>query len=149
MLWFAALLLVPAASQQQCAAMDVNLPAPLAAWATPGAGSPDDLSKPVALVPVDARRITTLPASAKAGKATMIPFTIDKPGIYGVAVDQAAWIDVTPEGGAPLTSVKHGHGPECSTIRKIVRFDLKPGNYIIYLSGLGEANVRVMLVTGE
>ena len=38
MLWFVALLLVSPAQQTQCAATDANLPAPLAAWATPGAG---------------------------------------------------------------------------------------------------------------
>ena len=146
---FLAALLALTAPQQQCAAMDANLPTPLAAWATPGAGSPDDLTKPVGLWPVDAARMPTLPASAKPGKVTMIPFAVSKPGIYGIAVDQAAWIDVTPAGGAPLATASHGHGPKCSTIRKIVRFDLKPGNYVVYLSGLDSSPVKVMLVAPE
>ena len=79
----------------------------------------------------------------------MIPFAVSKPGIYGIAVDQAAWIDVTPAGGAPLATASHGHGPKCSTIRKIVRFDLKAGNYVVYLSGLDSSPVKVMLVAPE
>jgi hypothetical protein len=144
-----AALLALTTPQQQCAAMDANLPAPLASWATPGPGDPMDLSRPVTLVPMERSRVPGLPATAKAGNATGIPFTVTVAGTYGVAVDQAAWIDVAPTGGAPLTSVKHGHGPECSTIRKIVRFELKPGEYWIFLSGLGDANVRVMLVAPE
>lgn len=148
MLFLAALLLAQTAPAP-CVKMDANLPAPLAAWTTPGGGSPADLSKPVKLRGVDASRMPTLPASAKPGRVTMVPFTVSKPGIYGIAIDQAAWIDVTPRGAAPLVSASHGHGPECSTIRKIVSYDLKPGDYVVYLSGLGENGVRVMLVAPE
>ena len=151
MLLFAALLLAPvpavqAAPQQQCAAMDANLPAPLAPWATPGPGNPMDLGKPIVMASRPKSEIDGLPANAKDGEATGLPITIGKPGIYGVAIDQGAWIDVVPDGGAPLVSVSHGHGPECSTIRKIVRFDLKPGDYTIYVSGLTSMNVKIFLV---
>ena len=150
MLWFAALLMfAQSAPQQQCAAMDVNLPPPLAAWTAPGRGELGDLTKPVTVAMASPRSVTGLPAGAKPGNAAAIPFRVSAAGVYGIAVDQPVWIDVTAPGTVPLTSVSHGHGPECSTIRKIVRFDLKPGSYTIYLSGLGEANVRVMLVTGE
>ena len=148
-MFLAALLLAQAVPQQQCTAMDANLPASLAAWTTPGPGDPMDITRPITLVPMAPGEISDLPATAKPGKAALMPFVVEKAGSYGVAVDQAAWIDVVPDGGAPLASARHGHGPECSTIRKIVRFDLKPGSYTIYLSGLGEANVRVMLVPGE
>ena len=149
-MFLAALLLAPLVpQQQQCAAMDVNLPASLAAWTTPGPGDPMDITRPVTLVPMARGDIPDLPANAKPGNAALMPFVVDKPGTYGIVIDQTAWIDVVPDGGAPLTSVKHGHGPDCSTIRKIVRFELKPGSYTIFLSGLGEANFRVMLVTGE
>ena len=153
-MFLAALLLAPlsvvqAVPQQQCTAMDANLPAPLSAWATPGHGLPGDLAKPIVLASRPKSEIDGLPADAKEGGATALPITIAKPGAYGVAIDQGAWIDVVPEGAAPLASVKHGHGPECSTIRKIVRFDLKPGDYTIYISGLTSVNVKVFLVTGE
>ena len=52
-------------------------------------------------------------------------------------------------GGEPLKSVAHGHGPACSTIRKIVRFDLKPGAYRLYLTGLDKPDATVMLVAPD
>lgn len=149
-MFLAALLLAQATvPQQQCTAMDVNLPASLAAWTTPGPGNPMDVTKPITLVPMAQSDVPGLPATTKPGNAALMPFVVEKAGSYGIAVDQGAWIDVVPDGGAPLTSTKHGHGPDCSTIRKVVRFDLKPGGYTIYLSGLSDKNVRVMLVTGE
>ena len=149
-MFLAAVLLAQATvPQQQCAAMDANLPAALTLWTTPGHGTPDDLTKPVVFKAMPKDQIRGLPASAKDGGATGVDFVIDKPGIYGIAIDQNAWIDVVPDDGAPLVSVKHGHGPECSTIRKIVRFDLKPGTYRLYVSGLTSVNVKVFLATGE
>ena len=49
-------------------------------------------------------------------------------------------------GGEALKSVLHGHGPQCSTIRKIVRFDLQPGTYRLYLTGLDKPAAKTMLV---
>lgn len=148
-MFLAALLLAQAVPQQQCTAMDVNLPASLVVWTTPGHGVPDDLSRPAVFKAMPKDQITGLPASAKDGAATGVEFVIDKPGIYGIAIDQGGWIDVVPDEGAPLVSVKHGHGPDCSTIRKIVRFDLKPGTYHLFVSGLTSVNVKVLLVAPE
>lgn len=151
-----------------CTAMDANLPAALAAWAMPGQGSPDDLTKPVtfmSLKPGDLDRIRRTPPRkvvtiadavqaikdrptepAETGGTNEVGFRIDTAGIYGIALDQPGWIDVAPEGGAALASVQHGHGPECSTIRKIVRFDLKPGAYRLTLTKLTRPRAKVMLV---
>jgi hypothetical protein len=148
MLFLAALLLAQTAPQQQCTAMDANLPTPLAAWATPGHGSPGDFSKPVMLASRPKSEIAGLPADTKDGGAAEIDFMPTKAGTYGVAIDQAAWIDVVPEGGAALKPVSHGHGPECTTIRKIVRFDLKPGTYHLFVSGLTSVNVKLFVVEG-
>ena len=151
MLWFAALLLVPSAPQQQCTAMDVNLPAPLAGWTKPGMG----------LTPGKAIRLRTIsgmygavlkvyePGEAEPGYSEA-EFTIERAGVYGIAADQPVWIDVIPQGASqPLISVKHGHGPDCSTIRKIVRFDLQPGSYRLRLSKVTVGMVKVMLVAPE
>lgn len=59
--------------------------------------------------------------------------TIEKAGVYTVALDQAGWIDVVKDGKA-LKSSGHGHGPACSTIRKMVDFKLDPGHYTIQIS---------------
>ncbi len=154
MLLAAALLLVqtapaPATRTTACKATDASLPTGLLGWVKPG----DEFvpGKAVELDTIDAAALKGLPAGSKPGKAAMIGFKVETAGIYGVALDQAGWIDVLPGtgGGAALASVKHGHGPECSTIRKIVRFDLKPGLYRLYVSGLPGAKVKAMLVAGE
>jgi len=152
MLFAAALLLLqtaPAAQTTACKATDASLPTGLLGWVKPG----DEFTpgKAVELDTIDGAALKGLPAGSKPGKAAMIGFRIESAGNYGVAIDQGGWIDVLPgtEGGTALESVKHGHGPDCSTIRKIVRFDLKPGVYRLYISGLSTPKVKAMLVAGE
>jgi hypothetical protein len=159
-------ILLLAQTTPQCTTMEAALPAPLAAWTTPGHGNPADLTKPVvlkSLTPADLAKIEAapvkkvsmteliaavkqMPEAAQTGGAARIGFRIDTAGTYGVALDQAAWVDVAPNGGAALSSVKHGHGPDCSTIRKIVRFELEPGDYVLHLTKLTKPMVKVMLV---
>lgn len=137
---------VPAQATTACKATDASLPAALAGWNMPG----DELvrDKAVSLDTVDGATLKGLPAQAKPGRAAMIEFRIAKAGRYGIALDQPGWIDVLPgaAGGAALASVAHGHGPDCSTIRKIVRFQLAPGTYRVFVSGLRQAKAKLMLV---
>ncbi|MEP9359521.1 hypothetical protein [Sphingomonas sp. KR3-1] len=139
----------PAAQTTACKATDASLPTGLLGWVKPG----DEFvpGKAVELDTIDGAALKGLPAGAKPGKAATIGFKVETAGIYGVALDQGGWIDLLPgtEGGTALESVKHGHGPDCSTIRKIVRFDLKPGVYRLYVSGLSTPKVKAMLVAGE
>lgn len=136
----------PAQATTACKAPDASLPVALAGWSTPG----DELvaDKAVSLATVDASTLKGLPKGAKPGRAATIEFRIAKAGTYGIALDQPGWIDVVPgaAGGAPLTSVAHGHGPDCSTIRKIVRFELAPGTYRAFASGLQQTKAKLMLV---
>ena len=149
MLLAAVLLLAQAAQTTQCKATDASLPVSLLGWVKPG----DEFAhgKAVALDAIDGAALKGLPAGSKPGKAATIGFKIETAGVYGIALDQGGWIDVLPgiEGGAALASVRHGHGPECSTIRKIVRFELRPGIYRLYVSGLSASKVKTMLVAGE
>ena len=140
----AALLLLPAAPQ--CPAADVVLPANLVGWGVPGAEF--GVNKAVTLQAGDLAKLSGVPAGARPGGAVTIGFRIEKAGRYGIALDQRGWIDVVPgaTGGDALKSVLHGHGPECSTIRKIVRFDLQPGVYRVYLTGLEKPAAKAMLV---
>ncbi|HEX7741012.1 MAG TPA: hypothetical protein VF442_01045 [Sphingobium sp.] len=61
----------------------------------------------------------------------------------GVALSAPAWVDVVTAQHMH-TSIEHGHGPECSGIRKIVWFDLPPGVHLIQISGASAREVRIM-----
>jgi len=139
-----ALLLLQAATT--CAATDAALPANLTGWTVQADGF--GVNQAVTLEAGDVAKLPGVPAGAKPGGAVMIGFRIETAGRYGVALDQHGWIDVVPgiSGGEALKSTAHGHGPECSSIRKIVRFDLTPGVYRLYLTGLANASAKVMLV---
>ena len=143
----AALLLFQAAPQ--CAATDAALPANLSGW-TASAGE-FGVNKAVTLQAGDVAQLAGVPAGTKPGGAVMIGFKVEKAGRYGVALDQRGWIDVVPgaSGGDALKSVVHGHGPQCSSIRKIVRYDLQPGVYRLYLTGLDKPAAKTMLVSPE
>lgn len=70
---------------------------------------------------------------------------IDEAGTYRVALGSGAWVDVVSRGKA-LTSVGHGHGPECTGIRKMVDFPLKPGDYVLQIAANGKPEITVMVV---
>lgn len=74
-------------------------------------------------------------------------FTVSAAGHYRVALGSAAWIDVIRAGDATtgLTSIAHGHGPDCSGIRKMVDFALEPGDYILQISANAEAKLPLLV----
>ncbi|NIJ22398.1 hypothetical protein FHS95_004113 [Sphingomonas naasensis] len=116
---------------QQCRAFDTRLPAPLAGWTRNGRD-------------FDTGHAVTLNAGRDGIAATTV--RIRKAGTFGIALDQPGWIDVAPMRGKPLESRAHGHGPECSTIRKIVRYQLRPGTYRVTVNKLKGTRARLMLV---
>lgn len=59
--------------------------------------------------------------------------TVEQAGHYRIALGSAAWIDLAQEGKA-LVSTAHGHGPDCTGIRKMVDFSLAPGRYLLQVS---------------
>jgi len=128
-----------------CAGNDQALPPELAGWT----GTSERLEAGHAVVlqgtaPTDA-------AVARPGLEATIAFSVPMNGVYGIALDQSGWIDILPvmDQGAPrpLRPVDHGHEPACSTIRKIVRFELNAGTYYsLSLSGLANPTARVMLI---
>ncbi|TCM20452.1 hypothetical protein EDF56_102113 [Novosphingobium sp. PhB165] len=71
-------------------------------------------------------------------------FTITEPGKYRVALGSAAWIDVV-KGGAAVSSIAHGHGPDCSGIRKMVDFTLEPGDYQLQISANPESRLPLLI----
>ncbi len=142
-----ALLLLQAAAS--CPATDAALPASLSGWTTQADAFGGNQA--VTLEAGNVAKLPGVPAAAKPGGAVMIGFRIETAGRYGIALDQRGWIDVVPgvSGGEALKSTVHGHGPDCSSIRKIVRFDLQPGIYRLYVTGLATPTVKAMLVAPE
>jgi hypothetical protein len=59
---------------------------------------------------------------------------VAREGVYEVALSEAAWIDLVKD-GVPTVSPAHRHGPECSTVSKVVTFDLMTGTYTLQISG--------------
>ncbi|WP_423604743.1 hypothetical protein [Sphingomonas sp. MS122] len=149
MLLAALLLLQTAPAAPQCTAIDTGLAANLSGWTAPGGEL--GVNKAARLQAGEVSKFRDVPAGAKPGGAVMIGFKVETAGRYGIALDQRGWIDVVPgaSGGEALKSVAHGHGPACSTIRKIVRFDLQPGLYRLYLTGLDLPDAKVMLVADD
>lgn len=140
------LIFAAAAAVPQCAALDQELPKELSAWAKP---SPANAT----LVPGSAYILPLRPSPVPEGKAAkvgtfggFVPLKISRPGSYGVALGDRGWIDLTRGKEPALKSTSHGHGPPCSTIRKIVNFDLKPGNYMLQISESPVASVRVLVI---
>ncbi|HEX8555674.1 MAG TPA: homogentisate 1,2-dioxygenase, partial [Sphingomonas sp.] len=73
-----------------------------------------------------------------------VTFRVASAGTYRVALDSAMWIDVVA-GTAAIASTTHGHGPACSGVRKMVDFALRPGRYVIQLSGSAKPQAVVMV----
>lgn len=113
-----------------CQKYDTALPRQLAGWTRGGRA-------------FDTGHAVTLP---QRGGSLRTSVTIRKAGTYGIALDQTGWVEVSPGRGKPLASVAHGKGPACSTIRRIVRYRLKPGTYRIDVSRLKGSRARLMLV---
>lgn len=149
---------VPDAATPACAA-PAALPAGMGGWveraAITAAGSAQTLPEAV-LTPgkaVNAALLKTadvtypLPPQKPGGAATyggLFGFTVTAPGIYRVALDTAAWIDVVTD-AKPVIASAHGHGPACSDIGKMVDFPLAAGPHSLQIAGAAKAAIAVMV----
>jgi hypothetical protein len=66
-------------------------------------------------------------------------------GTYRIAIGNASWVDVV-RNGHKFSSVSHGHGPDCSGIRKMVDYALQPGEYVVQLAAGADAQTGVLVV---
>jgi hypothetical protein len=71
--------------------------------------------------------------------------TITEPGTYRVALATAGWIDVAGKDGV-IASTAHGHGPECTGIRKMVDFPLTPGAYSVQIAANPVRHTTLLVV---
>ncbi|SDC04812.1 hypothetical protein SAMN05444678_101218 [Sphingomonas sp. YR710] len=147
------------ADDQRCAAGPATLPAELAGWTSrhpimaAGAASGTraapleiETAADATLRPTSEMRYVTSPE--KPGDAAsyggLFAFTVQHAGTYRVALGAGAWIDVL-SGTKAIASTAHGHGPDCSGIRKIVDFALEPGSYILQVAGSGKPALPLMI----
>lgn len=146
------------AAAQTCTA-PATLPAPLASWASPvpiKAAGKADASKRAVLTPGQAVTLALLPTPKVAyplrpekpgGSVSyggLVRFTVPHGGTWRVALGSGAWIDVVKDGKASV-SVAHGHGPECSGVRKMVDYDLSPGSYVLQVAANGTDSIGLLV----
>lgn len=135
------------------------LPAELSGWLTPrevkAASNADGLSAAAIKVGEAAETallqtptVTYVSRPEKPGGSVsyggLLQFAVQDAGTYRVALGSGAWIDVL-HNGAAVTSTAHGHGPDCSGIRKMVDFALEPGTYVLQLSANAGEKLPVMV----
>lgn len=134
-----------------------KLPPELAGWASPrpaaaatvqeelgeatltlGAGARVTLSPtPRVAYPVQPAHPGT--ASTNGG---LFAFAVTEAGSYRVALSGPAWIDMVAD-GKPVGSA--AHGPDCTGIRKQVDFALKPGRYLLQVSGASDPVLELLV----
>jgi hypothetical protein len=163
---FALMLAAPAWAQTPtapaapaCAAMDAALPAGFSDWngkaslataasaehlpqaaITLGKGYEASLlNTPKVAMPVQPEK-----PGGSVAHAGLFSFTVETGGAYVVALATPAWIDVL-EDGKSLEPTTFGHGPECTSIRKMVVFQLKPGVHVLQVSGNADAKLKLMV----
>lgn len=162
----AALLAAPAVAQQgaseakpACAAMDASIPADLSDWngkaaltsaknaagaaaagLTLGKGYEAALQKtPDVAFPIQPEK-----PGGSVSHAGLFTFKVETAGAYTVALSTPAWIDVI-ENGKAVSPTTFGHGPECTTIRKMVVFPLQPGVHTLQVSGNAADKMKLMV----
>jgi hypothetical protein len=147
---------MPAAN---CSSMDTALPPALAGWAMPGAlaSASAASSLDTARIAIGHAVIVTLHPTREVAYVTqpekpggsvahggMLAVNVDEAGTYKVSLGSGAWIDMLKDGAAQRSGA-HGHGPACSTIRKMVDFTLTPGRYVLQISANADPAVPVMV----
>lgn len=149
----------PAAPAPACSTMDAALPAGFADWN--GKAALTTVTKADDLAKADIKLGTGYEATL--GKTTSIfmpvqpekpggsvshaglfSFTVETEGAYTVALSTPAWIDVLEDGKA-VSPTSFGHGPECTSVRKMVVFALKPGKHALQVSGNAQPTMKLMV----
>lgn len=100
------------------------------------------------LAPTDSVRYVIAPGKppAPGSMGGLLGLTVRRAGSYRVALGTGAWIDMVRAHSA-LTSTAHAHGPACSGIHKMVDFKLRPGRYVLQISGSKDAATPVLVTT--
>jgi hypothetical protein len=142
-----------------CPAAPPTLAPELAGWTSPtplpAASTAQELG--LATLPIGHAATATLKAAdrvafarppehapAAGTSAGLFAFTVTEAGRYRIALGAGAWVDLVRDGQA-LPSAGHGHGPDCTGIRKMVDFALQPGKYVLQVSGNPAPTIQLMV----
>ena len=135
------------------------LPPELAGWASPRPLTAATTGKELGLatLPLGAAVRTSLAPTPRVAfvvtpehqpaadtRSGLFVITVIESGTYRIALGAPAWIDVLAD-GKPVASIAHGHGPACTGVRKLVDFSLRPGRYVLQVSGTTEAALTLMV----
>ena len=157
-LMLAAAHVMPVAAPAACAGPG-KLPPELAGWATPrrltAATTQAELGLATLPVGVGVRAMLAptprvayaVPPEHAGGAITLgglFAFTVTQGGTYRVALSGPAWIDLIAD-GRTMASSAHGHGPDCTGIRKQVDFALTPGRYVLQIAGASDPALTRMV----
>lgn len=153
----------PAQPAPQCGAIDQSLGDGLEAWRSKAdmsaASSASELAKAELKVGA-AAKVALLstpkveypaPPEKPGGSVShggLLAFTVSEPGTYRVALSTPAWVEVVKD-GKTVQSGAFGHGPECSSIRKIVEFPLTAGAHVLELAANADKTTDVLIVRKE
>lgn len=160
----AALALPPVALAQQhvhekpaCSAMDTALPpgvedwnggAALATGAAADSAARLQLGKGYAATLKQKAHVAFAVEPEKPGGSVsysgIFAFDVIEAGNYVVALGTAAWIDVVEDGKA-LEPLSFGHGPACTTIRKMAVYPMKPGRHLLQIAGNGGPSAKLLV----
>jgi hypothetical protein len=159
-LWSPAAVAQEPPSRPACATTsDVNLPPALAGWTArlPVAAAATTTEVAKAALPigkgVEAQlkhtgEITFPVLPAKPGGSVsyggLYEVRIAEAGDYQLSLGTGAWIEVV-SGKTLIESTAHAPGPACSSLKKTVVFPLKPGRYVLEITGNGEPSLPVMV----
>lgn len=141
-------------TEVDCVAIDKTLPESLKGWmhemAAPTTLDASGHAWSLKLSPNAAVRYAAPPEKQSGAESFggTFPVHIAWAGKYAVALGAGAWIDIVKDGEA-IGSTSHQHGPTCSTIRKIVVFDLTPGHYVLQISGSKTTAIKATVVSWQ
>lgn len=147
-------------SRPSCAAIsDAGLPPGLSAWTArsplrAGARAEDpalgtaELGRAFAVTLRPNREVSFPVPPSKPGENAsfggLVVFEVTEGGDYQVALGGGAWIEVEGAEGL-VTSSRHAHGPDCTTLRKTVVFPLKSGRYLLEITGASDPVLAVLI----
>jgi len=153
-----ALCLLPAPAHAEPSAMCKDAPPPPEPWTSwmqsgnaiaggEAASAPRlILGKPLAatLRPVAQVQFAATPGKGDAKSyGGLFTLALKAPARIGIGLSGPGWVDIVT-GSVPQPSADHGHGPECSGIRKIVWFDLQPGLHTVQIADAPGREIRIM-----